>query len=124
MNMSTATDWVPDTSTFGARLALIRWKMGWNIREAERECGISQNNWSGWEQGKAPRKIVEVVSSIHWATGVSRDWLMFGVGNPNGPEDESHLGESNSRPIHYKVGIVSSIDAYRNRHTSRVQDAR
>lgn len=113
MNTSTATDWVPDTSTFGARLALLRWKMGWNIREAERKCGISQNNWSGWEQGKAPRKIVEVVSRIHWATGVNRDWLLFGVGNPNGPVDG---GPSNDGPYPANDDNLSSLDAYRNRH--------
>lgn len=82
MNTKPEANWIPDASTFGARLALVRWRMGWNIREAERECGLSQNTWAGWEHGATPRDFVEVVSKIHWATGVNRVWLMTGEGSP------------------------------------------
>lgn len=115
-------NWVPDASTFGARLALVRWKMRWNVREAERECNVSQNTWAGWEAGKKPRNILEVASSIVWATKVDRDWLLFGAGHPEG--DGSHLGESNSRPIHYSDAPVVSLDAFRTGHASRVYASR
>lgn len=85
VSMSTtglAPNWVPDASTFGARLALVRWRMGWNIREAERECNISQNLWGGWEAGKEPRNFIEIVNRIVLRTQVDRVWLMTGEGSP------------------------------------------
>ena len=77
-----ASNWIPDVSTFGARLALVRWRMGWNLREAERECNITQNLWGGWETGKEPRSFVETVNRIVLRTGVDRVWLMTGEGSP------------------------------------------
>ena len=75
-------NWIPDTSTFGARLALVRWRMGWNLREAERECNITQNLWGGWEDGKEPRNFIEIVNRIVLRTGVEKVWLMTGQGSP------------------------------------------
>lgn len=82
------TTWIPDTGTFGARLALVRWRMGWNLKEAERECGITQNLWSNWEAGSMPRDYIEAVAKIVWRTRVDRMWLMTGEGSPE-PEDDS-----------------------------------
>ena len=73
------THWIPDTDTFAARLALVRREMGWNIREAERECGISQNLWSNWEAGSAPRDQIKVSEKISKRTGVDLVWLMLGA---------------------------------------------
>lgn len=81
-NTGLAPNWIPDTSTFGARLALIRWRMGWNIREAERECNITQNLWGGWEDGKEPRNLIEVVNRIVLRTQVNKVWLLTGEGSP------------------------------------------
>ena len=41
--------WVPDTSTFGARLALVRQRMGWNLKEAALACQLPQGSWREWE---------------------------------------------------------------------------
>lgn len=81
--------WIPDTSSFAARLALVRWRMGWNVREAERECHISQNSWAGYESGREPRKFIEIVNRIVLRTGVDRVWLMTGEGSPE-PETNQH----------------------------------
>jgi transcriptional regulator with XRE-family HTH domain len=78
-------NWIPDTASFAARLALVRWRMGWNIREAERECNLSQNSWAGYENGREPRKFIEVVNRIVLRTGVDRIWLMTGEGSPETP---------------------------------------
>jgi hypothetical protein len=74
--------WNPDTSAFGARLALVRWKMGWNVAEAERECGTTQNLWANWESGSMPRQLVEVATKIAWKAKVERDWLLTGDETP------------------------------------------
>lgn len=76
--------WNPDTSSFGARLALVRWKMGWNVAEAERECGTTQNLWANWEAGSMPRQLVEVVTKIAWRAKVDRNWLLMGEQSPDG----------------------------------------
>ncbi|WP_409350031.1 helix-turn-helix domain-containing protein [Rathayibacter soli] len=84
-NAELASNWIPDVSAFGARLALVRWRMGWNLSEAERECGLTQNTWSGYETGKNPRDFVKVVASIVMRTRVDKVWLMTGEGSPVGP---------------------------------------
>lgn len=76
------TTWIPDTTTLGARLALVRWRMSWNVAEAERECGLSQNTWANWEAGAEPRKYTEAMTKIAWRTKVDRFWLMTGEGSP------------------------------------------
>jgi len=49
--------WVPEL-TFGARLALVRHKMGWNIKEAATSCGLPAQSWRGWEvDGREPHRI-------------------------------------------------------------------
>jgi len=74
-----AAAWVPDDSTFGARLALIRQRMGWNIAEAARECGVNTESWRLWEQaGREPRQLVTICMAIATRTGVDVDWLIKG----------------------------------------------
>jgi hypothetical protein len=107
MNTKPDPNWIPDASTFGARLALVRWRMGWNVKEAERECNLSQNTWSGWEAGAQPRNYVEVVGSIVWKTGVNKMWLMTGEGSP---EPQTPL-EPQELPSDYKGAIVTPINS-------------
>lgn len=80
--MTTARGWVPDDSTFGARLALLRQAMGWgNVKEAARACGIPTETWRSWEQrtdSELPRRAVERVRQIAASTGVDDGWLLTG----------------------------------------------
>ncbi len=73
-----ARGWVPDVSTFGARLALVRQRMGWNIKEAAEECGLPVASWRNWEAGKQPRDLVGVCRRISDRTGAQVQWLVFG----------------------------------------------
>ena len=79
-------DWVPG-DTFAARLILLRRELGLTTDELADLCGIKRATWSTWERGAAPRKMGAVVAQIALATGVSRDWLMWGgpLADPNGP---------------------------------------
>lgn len=92
-------DWIPDTSTFGARLALVRWKMGWNLKEAATECNFSQNSWAQWEDGSMPRNFIEAVNRIVLRTRVNRVWLMTGEGSPEPERATSDYLSVGSRPI-------------------------
>lgn len=69
--------WVPK-DTFGARLALVRQRMGWNIREAAIACGQKPQSWSNWEAGHGCRNMEAVARSIADATGCDYVWLMAG----------------------------------------------
>lgn len=82
------TNWIPDTDSLGARLALVRWRMGWNLAEAERECHLTQNTWGGYEGGRSPRNLIEVINRIVLRTQVSKIWLMTGEGSPE-PEERA-----------------------------------
>src|SRR5262245_26075047 len=72
--------WIPDESTFGARLALVRQKMRWgNIVTAAEACGLPAESWRTWERdGMTPRRIVVVAKQIAGATGCDYLWLLLG----------------------------------------------
>jgi hypothetical protein len=97
---------VPRTNSFGARLALIRWHMGWNMKEAALACGFSQQSWRGWELlGHDPRGFAEVAERISERTGIDEYWILTGkeqpAGGPTGPGESAPKLEavSNSRPL-------------------------
>lgn len=73
--------WIPDDSTFGARLALVRWKLQWNVKEAADACGLNDQSWRNWESGKLPRDIVTTARTIADITGCSEKWLVVGDQN-------------------------------------------
>lgn len=75
---SPAPPWVPDDSTLGARLALIRQRMGWNITEAAKACGVPPENWRLWEAGRQPRNFITMAMLIAGRTGCDLDWLVYG----------------------------------------------
>lgn len=70
--------WTADDGSFGARLALIRQRMQWNIKEAARECGIPGASWASWEAGALPRRYTEMCHLIANRTGADVVWLMDG----------------------------------------------
>lgn len=71
--------WVPTDETFAARLALVRWRMGWNIKEAALACGVPTASWRLWELEHAqPRRLIEVATLISKRTGCDFGWLLAG----------------------------------------------
>lgn len=72
--------WTPDDSTFGARLALIRQRMGWgNIAKAAKECGLPVDSWRNWEvDGREPHRLVTISMTIAGRTGCDVHWLTYG----------------------------------------------
>ena len=78
MTSARAYEAVPTLETFGARLAIIRWSKGWNIKEAALACRQPEASWREWESGRNPRKLVEIASAISEATGYSDYWIMTG----------------------------------------------
>jgi transcriptional regulator with XRE-family HTH domain len=75
-----AQGWTVDDSTFGARLALVRQRMQWNVKEAARECGIPAASWGSWENGAMPRRYTEMCRLIAQRTGADYGWLLDGPG--------------------------------------------
>lgn len=75
---------VPNASTFGARLALVRQLMRWgNIAEAARECGLPTDSWRNWEvDGREPRRLVTIAMAIATRANVDIDWLVYGPSKP------------------------------------------
>ena len=58
--------WTATDSTFGARLALVRQRMGWgNVKEAATACGFPAENWRRWERdGVGPRHLITIAMTI------------------------------------------------------------
>lgn len=74
------TAWIPDDSTFGARLALIRQRMGWgNVKEAATACDVATESWRTWERdGVEPRGLNRIARKIADRTGCDYGWLVDG----------------------------------------------
>lgn len=70
--------WIPE-NTFAARLALVRNRMGWNVKAAADACGLSSVSWRVWEGGARPRRFDVVCDQIVAATGCDPVWLMMGI---------------------------------------------
>lgn len=74
------TPWIPAVESFGARLALVRQRMGWtNVKEAATACGLPAENWRRWERGESePRRLVTIAMTIATRTGCDYLWLVHG----------------------------------------------
>jgi hypothetical protein len=60
--------------------------MGWNIKEAARECGLPAATWRLWEiDGALPRNIVTVSMTIATRTRCDYLWLLTGSDRPRTP---------------------------------------
>lgn len=72
--------WTASDATFGARLALIRQRMGWgNIAKAAKECGVPTDSWRNWEvDGREPHRLTTIAMTIASRTGCDYLWLVHG----------------------------------------------
>lgn len=76
---NTDADWIPSDADFGSRLAAVRHRMGWNVKEAARECGLPAASWRLWEvDGALPRNIVTIAMAIANRTRCDYLWLVHG----------------------------------------------
>lgn len=117
--------WVPDASTFGARLALVRQRMGWgNVKRAAEECGLPVQSWRTWERdGVTPNRLVTIAMAIATRTGADYLWLVHGparggLSTPNGRcgpnwNRARHTGHTGPPGIRRPAGSVSSAHALR-----------
>jgi transcriptional regulator with XRE-family HTH domain len=109
--------WVPE-DTFGSRLALIRNRFGWNVKEAADVCGFNDQSWRNWEAGKHPRDFMATCEKIVEVTGCSMKWLVAGAQNwkklstsdlqvlPGGAK----AAPSFSRPDQLKLRLLHSVE--------------
>lgn len=51
---------------------LARWRMGWNMKLAEREYNLKQNSWNRSEDGALPRTYIDVINRIVLRTNVNK----------------------------------------------------
>ncbi len=75
---NTGHGWTPDDSEFGARLAMVRQRMKWNIKEAAVACTLPPASWASWEAGAMPRNLQQTCRKIADATGADYIWLLAG----------------------------------------------
>lgn len=85
--------WVP-AETFGARLLLVRHRLGLTVDEIAELTGLNRATWSTWERGAHPRDLMGVVAAVVAATNVDRDWLTYGTQGP--------LAADSTRSINYR----------------------
>lgn len=92
----TPAPWIPTDTTLGARLALVRWRMGWNIKEAAAACAVPAASWRLWEiDGSQPRNLVVIAKKIADRAGCDLGWL---VGMPGVRRDRAYYPQRAERP--------------------------
>jgi hypothetical protein len=97
---SATQPWIPDDNAFGARLALIRQRMGWgNVKEAATACGLPTESWRTWERdGVEPRGLLRVAKQIADRTGCDYGWLVGGSALRATPRTTTPYGTGAERP--------------------------
>jgi len=75
--MTTQPAWTPE-GTFPERLALIRNRHRWNMKEAALACGVSPATWRTWEFGASPHNYVDVCHQIAERSDTDFMWLLSG----------------------------------------------
>ena len=89
----TQEPWIPTDADFGSRLAAVRHRMGWNIKEAARECGLPAATWRLWEiDGALPRNIITIAMAISQRTGCDYLWLVHGPQRGGAPPNGRYVG--------------------------------
>lgn len=105
---STGDGWTAGPDTFGARLALVRQRMGWNITEAARECGLGAESWRLWEQGREPHRLVTIAMAIANKTGCDYLWLV------HGPDRGGTIRSNNYGPEPHVVVTAGALEGRPN----------
>jgi len=116
--------WTADDSSFGARLALIRQRMGWgNVARAAKECGLPTDSWRNWEvDGTEPRRLTTIAMTIASASGCDYLWLVHGP-DRGAPAHTRRYGDTQNHGLARVIGRVGQND--RHRSTTRpVQQTR
>jgi transcriptional regulator with XRE-family HTH domain len=53
--------------------------MGWNMKQAARECGVAPATWRTWERsGVSPHGLTDIAWRIAERTGADYGWLLAG----------------------------------------------
>ena len=90
-DMDTSTR--PNLDTFAARLAIIRWNHGLNMKEAATIVGVPPASWREWElNGKQPRDFMNVCRRISDRLNVDLQWLVFGPELPRLDSNQEPAG--------------------------------
>lgn len=64
--------------TFGMRIRMVRHQFRLSAEALGKITGHSNVAVRNWERGGEPKNQAEIVAKICAATGVDRDWLMWG----------------------------------------------
>lgn len=114
MTTATKSDWIP-RDDLATRVVVLRTQMGLSRRQFAQLTGLTENQLQGIEDGRSPHKLPEKIQAIHNATGVSREWLMWGGPlNGDGPHQggpggggECPQSVSIRRPADYKGDVLA-----------------
>lgn len=133
---ATGESWIPSDKDFGSRLAAVRHRMGWNVKEAARECGLPAASWRMWEvDGALPRNIVTISMTIAQRTNCDYLWLVHGPDrgalrrnyygstrvlltaerSPKTPEHPSSFGQPHTRAVRQTRPVVGAPLSQRSR---------
>lgn len=83
--------WKP-ADTLAARVLLVRTSLEMNRKQFADLTGLTENQLQSIESGRSPHQLAAKITRMVLATGVDRDWLMWGgpleQENPRHPEGD------------------------------------
>lgn len=94
--------------SFADRIRKVRRDAHMTIEQMAVALGVGDKRYAAWETGRnTPADITDIAVRLERVTGVPRTWFLGWIDEdprPDGPDggSESHLRESNPRPIHYE----------------------
>jgi DNA-binding XRE family transcriptional regulator len=71
-----------EAKAVAARLEKVREDLGLFQREIAKLIGVTEGNWSDFENGKRRISLNAAISLIKRVDGVTLDWIYFGIGRP------------------------------------------
>ena len=115
-------NWVPQ-DTLAARVVLLRHTLGLSRRQFSQLTGVTEAALQGIEEGRSPHKLPEKIQKIHQATGVSREWLMWGGPlNDENPHPGGPGGGGETADYGLKVRSSTHLSYRGDAHDSNILD--
>lgn len=107
-------NWTP-ADTLAHRFLLVRAQLGLDRKHFAVLTGLTENQLQSIESGRSPRDLAAKVNRVHLATGVDREWLMWG--GPLKTENPRHPGgdggsqtlprlDSNQQPFGRRIAAL------------------
>lgn len=117
-----SNSWKP-ADTLAARVLLVRTELDMNRKQFAQFTGLTENQLQSIEGGRSPHQLAAKITRIVLATGVDRDWLMWGGPLGDGKPAPTGGDGAPSRDRTEDLSLIWSR-GYQQKHGGNVHELR